>query len=97
RPFVSGLSGNVASALVFPFVLAMALTPPSGLATPVSNMPPFMQIATFANPLPLAIDLVRRIYLEGAPLTLLWHDFIPFVGITLVTMPLAAWLFRHKL
>jgi ABC-2 type transport system permease protein len=94
---ISALSANMQQAMLYTFVLIMPLTLLSGLATPVSNMPHFMQMATYANPLRFAIDLVRRIYLEGAPLTLLWHDFIPFVGITLVTMPLAAWLFRNKL
>ena len=94
---ISALSANMQQAMLYTFVLIMPLTLLSGLATPVSNMPEFMQIATYANPLRFAIDLVRRIYLEGSPLTLLWHDFIPFIGITLVTMPLAAWLFRHKL
>ena len=94
---ISALSANMQQAMLYTFVMIMPLTLLSGLATPVSNMPHFMQIATYANPLRFAIDLVRRIYLEGAPLTLLWHDFMPFIGITLVTMPLAAWLFRHKL
>ncbi len=94
---ISALSVSMQQAMLYTFVMIMPLTLLSGLATPISNMPHFMQIATYANPLRFAIDLVRRIYLEGAPLTLLWHDFLPFLGITLVTMPLAAWLFRNKL
>lgn len=94
---ISALSANMQQAMLYTFVMIMPLTLLSGLATPINNMPHFMQIATYANPLRFAIDLVRRIYLEGSPLTLLWHDFVPFVAITLVTMPLAAWLFRNKL
>jgi len=40
---------------------------------------------------------VRRVYLEGAPLALVWHDFIPFICIAALTLPLAAWMFRNRL
>lgn len=38
----------------------------SGLLTPVENMPKVLQIATYANPLRFGINLVQRVYLEGA-------------------------------
>ncbi|VFR96777.1 ABC transport system, permease component YbhR [plant metagenome] len=94
---VSALSANMQQAMLYTFVLLMPLVLLSGLATPVRNMPEALQIATYVNPLRFAIDLVRRVYLEGASWSLVWPDFIPFIGIAAVTLPLAAWLFRHKL
>ena len=70
------------------------------IASPVpriSNMPPAMQYLTYANPLRYAIDLVRRVYLEGASFGYLLHDMWPLVVIALVTLPAAVWLFRHRL
>ena len=40
----------------------------SGLTTPVSNMPRVLQYFTAINPLRYAIDIARRVYLEGAGL-----------------------------
>jgi ABC-2 type transport system permease protein len=69
----------------------------SGLTSAISNMPRAMQILTYANPLRYAIDLVRRVYLEGASFNYLYHDMWPLVVIALVTLPAAVWLFRHRL
>jgi ABC-2 type transport system permease protein len=78
-------------------MLIMPLMLLSGIATPVSNMPRALQIATLANPLRFAIDLVQRVYLEGVGLLDIWHNLIPLVVIAAITLPLAAWLFRHRL
>ena len=69
----------------------------AGLATPVRNMPDVLQWATWLNPLRFAVDLVRRVYLEGAGLAQVAIDFLPFVLIASLTLPLAAWMFRNRL
>ena len=46
---------------------------------------------------PFAIDMVQRIYLEGVGLGTLWPNMVPLLLIALLTLPLAAWLFRHRL
>jgi ABC-2 type transport system permease protein len=43
------------------------------------------------------MDLVRRVYLEGAGLHEVGADFIPMLAVAAVTLPLAAWLFRNRL
>lgn len=94
---ISALSNNMQQAMLYTFVLLVPLVLLSGLTTPVRNMPQAFQIATYANPLRFAVDLVRRIYLEGATLAQVWTDFIPFLCIAAITLPLASWLFRHRL
>ncbi|HEY0296019.1 MAG TPA: ABC transporter permease [Bordetella sp.] len=94
---ISALSANMQQAMLYTFVLLVPLVLLSGLATPVGNMPEAFQVATYANPLRFAIDLVRRVYLEGEPLGQVWRDFIPFVCLALLTLPLASWLFRNRL
>ena len=84
-------------AMLYTFMLIMPLILLSGLATPVRNMPQFLQIATLVNPLRFAIDLVQRVYLEGASLAMVAYDLIPLLIISAITLPLAAWLFRHRL
>ena len=45
----------------------------------------------------LTFDLVQRVYLEGVGLSAVWLDLLPLLFIAAITLPLAAWLFRHRL
>jgi ABC-2 type transport system permease protein len=94
---ISALSANMQQAMLYTFVLVMPMMLLSGLTTPVQNMPDVLQVATLANPLRFAIDLVQRVYLEGVGLGSVLGDLAPMAVIAVVTLPLAAWLFRHKL
>ena len=94
---LSAFSKTMQQAMLYTFVLLMPMMLLSGLTSAISNMPPAMQILTYANPLRYAIDLVRRVYLEGASFGYLYHDMWPLVVIALVTLPTAVWLFRHRL
>lgn len=94
---ISALTNSMQQAMLYSFVTIMPMTLLSGLASPIKNMPLFFQIVTYANPLRFAIDLVRRIYLEAGGLSEVWHDFVPLICITLVTWPLAAYLFKNRL
>jgi ABC-2 type transport system permease protein len=44
-----------------------------------------------------AIDIVQRVYLEGAGLNLLLPDLWPLAAIAAATLAAAAWMFRHRL
>lgn len=94
---VSAFSKTMQQAMLYTFVLLMPMMLLSGLTSAISNMPPAMQYLTYANPLRYAIDLVRRVYLEGASFGYLYHDMWPLVVIALLTLPMAVWLFRHRL
>jgi ABC-2 type transport system permease protein len=67
----------------------------SGLVTPLSNMPEIFQYATLANPLRYAIDIARRVYLEGADFTQLVPDLWPLAIIAAATLSGTAWFFRR--
>ena len=94
---ISALSATMQQAMFFTFVLLMPMMLLSGLMTPVASMTRALRIATYANPLRFGIDLVRRIYLEGAGFATIWLDFVPLVVVSAVTLPAAAWLFRNRL
>lgn len=93
----SAVSRDMQQVMVYNFFAIMPMILLSGMVTPIKNMPPALQIFTYINPMRFAIDSVRRIYLEGAGLSLISHNYIPLLLITAVAMPLAAWMFRHKL
>ncbi|MFE1635952.1 antibiotic ABC transporter permease, partial [Acinetobacter baumannii] len=52
---------------------------------------------TYANPLRFGINLVQRVYLEGASFAQVKLNFLPMIVLGIVTLPLAAWLFRNRL
>ncbi|MHC1479953.1 ABC transporter permease [Frateuria aurantia] len=94
---ISALSLTMQQAMLYTFLLIMPLTLLSGLLTPVKNMPEVLQIVTYANPLRYGLSIVRGVYLEGAGLGELAIQFVPLLALAAVTLPLAAWLFRHRL
>jgi ABC-2 type transport system permease protein len=94
---ISALSANMQQAELYTFVLLMPMMLLSGLATPVAAMPRALQVATLVNPMRYGIDFVRRVYLEGVGLATVLPDIVPLLLIAAVTLPTAAWLFRHRL
>jgi len=94
---ISAVALNMQQAMLYTFMLVMPLMLLSGLLTPVRNMPWILQAATYANPLRFGVDLVRRVYLEGAGLNDVAFDFVPLLAVAAVTLPLAGWLFRNRL
>jgi ABC-2 type transport system permease protein len=94
---ISAYSANMQQAMLFSFVLLMPMMLLSGLASPVKNMPDVLQVITLANPLRHAIEAVHRVYLEGAGFATIFNNMWPLAIIGSITLPTAAWLFRHRL
>jgi ABC-2 type transport system permease protein len=94
---ISAIALNMQQAMLYTFFLIMPLTLLSGLLTPVQNMPEVLNWLTYANPLRFGIDLVQRVYLEGASFAQVKWDFVPMLVLAIITLPLAAWLFRNRL
>lgn len=69
----------------------------SGFATPIANMPEFVQHLTLINPLRYFLMILRGVFLEGDTLALLWPQYWPMAIIGLTTLLAAGWLFRHRL
>lgn len=94
---ISAVSSNMQQVMVYNLVIMMPMNLLSGLTSPVRNMPEILQYFTYINPLRFAIDSIRRIYLEGCGLSDVAINLIPLIIIASITMPIAGWLFRHKL
>jgi len=78
-------------------MVVMPLMMLSGMLTPVRNMPEVLQVATYANPLRFGVAIARGVYLEGATFVDIVPHLVPLVVMIAATLPLAAWLFRHRL
>ncbi len=95
--FVSSIAKTMQQAMLYAFILLMPFSLLSGLATPFSSMPDALQDIMIINPLRYALDLAKRVYLEGAGFPNLVSDFLPLFVIGVVTLWGAAWLFRRRL
>ncbi len=69
----------------------------SGFATPIANMPYWVQQITLINPMRYFLVILRGVFLQGTPFELLVGQFWPMAAIGVVNLALAAFLFRHRL
>jgi ABC-2 type transport system permease protein len=94
---LSSVAATMQQAMLYSFLLIMPFSLLSGLTTPISSMPQVLQYLTYVNPLRYAIDIAHRVYLEGAGLGLLIPELWPLAVIAAITLPIASWMFRHRL
>jgi ABC-2 type transport system permease protein len=94
---LSSVSGTMQQAMLFTFLIIMPFALLSGLTTPVSSMPVWLQYVTLINPLRYAIEIAHRVYLEGVGLGLLFPELWPLAVIATVTLSVSSWMFRHRL
>jgi ABC-2 type transport system permease protein len=69
----------------------------SGFATPIANMPHWVQQITYVNPMRYFLVILRGVFLEGTPFHLLIGQFWPMAVIGIANLALAGYLFRHRL
>ena len=69
----------------------------SGFATPIANMPEFVQQLTLINPMRYFLVILRGVFLEGDSYGLLFNQYWPMVLIAIATLAIAGWLFRHRM
>jgi ABC-2 type transport system permease protein len=93
---VSSLSMTMQQGLLGSFLFIMPAVTLSGFATPIENMPLWLQQADLVNPVRYIIIALRSIFLEGADLSMVWPHLRPLLLIASVTLPLSAWMFRHR-
>ncbi len=94
---LSSIAATMQQAMLYSFLVIMPCVLLSGMTTPISSMPESMQYLTLLNPLRYAIEIVHRVYLEGAGFGSLWPELWPLALIAFVTLSVSSWLFRHGL
>ncbi|ABD88585.1 ABC transporter permease [Rhodopseudomonas palustris] len=94
---VSSATATLQQAMLSSFVLAMPFALLSGLTTPVANMPPVLQYINAINPLRYAIEITRRVYLEGVGIDHLIPDLWPLALIASAALVGAISMFRKSL
>jgi ABC-2 type transport system permease protein len=94
---ISAVAATMQQAMLYSLLLIMPFSLLSGLTTPISSMPTAVRYLTAANPLSYAIDITRRVYLEGAGLDLLVADLWPLALIATLTLTAASWMFSNRM
>jgi ABC-2 type transport system permease protein len=95
--FISALSSTQQQALLGAFTFMVPATLLSGFATPIHNMPDWLQLVTLGNPLRWFLVVIRGVFMKGLPTDLVLANTWPMVAIAIVTLTGAALLFRRRL
>jgi ABC-2 type transport system permease protein len=94
--FISSLVHTQQQAFLGAFAVLLPFALLSGFATPVENMPYWLQFVTDINPLAHMLRLMQGLFLKGASVASLAQDLVKLLEIALVTTVAAVLLFRRK-
>ena len=95
--FVSALSTTQQQAFLGSFVATVPLILLSGYASPIENMPEWMQPITYLNPARYFLIIVQGLFLKAMPAHAVFHHLWPLALIAVATLSAAAWLFRARM
>lgn len=80
--------------VMFAFIVIFQLM--GGLFTPISSMPEWAQIVTYAVPPRYFNDIMRAVYLKGATMSDLWQQYVCMAGIAAGVCLLAALTYKKR-
>ncbi len=95
--FISSLVHNQQQAVLGAFVFMSPSVLLSGFATPIENMPDWLQPVTYLNPLRYMLVILRGIFLKDIPAAIVWSNTWPLILIATATLSGATWFFRKRL
>ncbi|RCS25717.1 ABC transporter permease [Phyllobacterium salinisoli] len=95
--FISALSMTQQQAILGAFLFMVPAMLLSGFATPIENMPGWLQPVTLVNPLRYFLVIVKGVFLRDIPASEVLANTIPLALIAIVTLTAASWLFRRRL
>ena len=95
--FVSSLAKTQQQAILGAFVFMVPAMLLSGFASPVENMPDWLQTVTLANPIRHFMVIAKGVFLKAMPAAEVVRNLVPLVLIAAVTLSAASWLFRRRM
>ncbi|MBW4092314.1 MAG: ABC transporter permease [Proteobacteria bacterium] len=93
---ISSLAATQQQALLGAFLFMVPSIILSGFATPIANMPGWVQDLTLLNPMRYFLVIVRGVFLEGSGVDALAGQYWPMGVMGVVTLAAAGWLFRRR-
>ena len=95
--FISSVAKTQQQAILYNFVFMVPAMLLSGFATPVENMPAWLQTLTYANPVRHLMPVMKGLFLKGLPAIEVFRALVPLMVIALFTLSLASWLFQRRM
>lgn len=95
--FISALSTTQQQAILGAFLFMVPAMLLSGFATPIENMPDWLQSLTLLNPLRYFLVIVIGVFVKDISLQQVVANTIPLLLIATATLSAASWLFRRRL
>lgn len=94
---VSAASMTQQQAFLGSFIATVPLMLLSGYASPIDNMPHWLQIITYADPIRYFLIIVQGLFLKAMPASVVFDQTWPLAVIACITLSAAAWLFRARM
>lgn len=95
--FISSLSKTQQQAVLGSFLFMSPAVLLSGFATPIENMPFWLQPVTFLIPLRYYLIIAKGIFLKDIPADIVFHNVWPMAIIAVFTLIAASWFFKRRL
>lgn len=95
--FISSLSKTQQQAVLGSFLFMSPSILLSGFATPIENMPAWLQPVTYLIPLRYYLVVAKGIFLKDMPTDIVISNIWPTAIIAVTTLTAASWLFRRRL
>lgn len=95
--FISSLSKTQQQAVLGSFLFMSPAVLLSGFATPIENMPSWLQPVTFLIPLRYYLIIAKGIFLKDMPADIVFNNVWPMAIIAIFTLTAASWLFKRRL
>ncbi len=95
--FISALAATQQQAIVGAFLFLVPAIILSGFASPIQNMPDWLQAATWANPVRHMMVILRGVFLKDMPAEVAWESLWPMALIGFLCLAGASWFFRRRL
>lgn len=95
--FISSLCSTQQQAILGSFVFMTPAVLLSGFATPIENMPVWLQYFTYINPPRYFLVIARGVFLKAMPAEMILNNVWPMAIIAFFTLTGATWFFRRRL
>ena len=95
--FISSICKTQQQSILGTFVFMTPTMLLSGYATPIENMPPWLQPVTNIFPIKHFFIIIRGIFLKDMPILEVLKYSWPMALIALFTLTLAGWMFKRRL
>lgn len=95
--FISSLSNTQQQAVLGSFLFMSPSVLLSGFATPIENMPTWLQPVTFLIPLRYYLVIAKGIFLKDMPAAIVFENVWPMAIIAIFTLSCASWFFKQRL